>query len=196
MHSIFFCDISGLRPWTCSPGILFCPQILKTCRSRNWGFLSRRLELTSWIPAGFSKGGVNGPGNICHFTSTWWERRDSFLFCVILPKIWILWTPGEQKLLFGGTIILGKCSAVVRDTDESDTASPGLRAPAKCAEKPGRDFPTPNLPSRPELPVEQGEPGGRGRFSPRAEPALRLSWNAKENFTDNKEISVSKENSF
>lgn len=103
----------------------------------------QKIRTNLMICAGFSKAGVNGPGNTRHFTSTWRERRDSFLFCVILPKIWKLWTPGEQKLLFGGTIILGECSAVVRDTDESDTASPGLRAPAKCAMKPGRDFPTP-----------------------------------------------------
>lgn len=143
MHSIFICDISRLRPWMCSPGILFCPQILNTCRSRSWGFLSRSLKLTLWIHAGFSKAGVNGPGNILPLYFYVERMTEQLSFSVILPKIRTLRTPREQKILFEGIIILGKCPAVLKDTDESNTASPVLSAPAKCAKKPGRDFPTP-----------------------------------------------------
>lgn len=97
----------------------------------------QKIRTNLMIRAGFSKAGVNGPGNIHHFTSTRRERRDSFLFCVILPKIWILWTPGEQKLLFGGTIILGECSAVVRDRRERHS-KPRAQGPCKVGKEAGQ----------------------------------------------------------
>lgn len=88
------------------------------------------------------------------------EQPSSF---VTLPKIGILWTPREQKILFGGIIILEKGSAVLRETDKSETASVGLGAPEKCTKE---TLSHAYLLSRPERPVGQGSQVAVGGFLP------------------------------